>query len=236
MKGVELVLAEPAALLVAKRRGDLVSPEPGADARQVVLVDESQTVGLERTSEVDGNDSVEVIFLDIVHQDSERTVVAVGSEVERHFSVFELESFHDLKLVLGFFSEGIEGFIREDDVIEKLDIEDVTGSLEPLRLVDVGDTRDNRPTRVVVEEDDRRGVRQKGLLDDAPVVDRSGLQCPDNDHLLGQRELGRVEKEDPGLLVIEGPEVFLEEPGCLGRCGDGSVGCEVSLLFHSAAV
>ena len=95
---------------------------------------------------------------------------------------------------MGFFSEGIEGFIRKDDVIEKLDIEDVAGSLEPLRLVDVGDTRNSRPARVVVEENYCGGVRQEGLLDDAPVVDRSGLQCPDGDHLLGQREIGQLRR------------------------------------------
>ena len=137
---------------------------------------------------------------------------------------------------MSFFSEGIEGFIREDDVIEKLDIEDVAGSLEPLRLVDVGGTRNSRPARVVVEEDDRGGVRHERLFDDPAVVDRGRLERPDGDHLLGQRELGRIEEEEPGLLVIEGPEVFPEEPSCLGRCGDGSVGCVVCLLFHSAAV
>ena len=50
MEGVELVLAEPAALLVAQRRGDLVLLEPGPDAGQVVLVDERQTVGLEKVA------------------------------------------------------------------------------------------------------------------------------------------------------------------------------------------
>ena len=51
---VELVLAEPTALLVAQRGCNLVLPEPGSDARQVVLVDERQTVGLEEASEVYG--------------------------------------------------------------------------------------------------------------------------------------------------------------------------------------
>ena len=50
MEGVEHVLAEPAALLVAQRRSDLVLLEPGADAGQVVLVDERQTVGLEKVA------------------------------------------------------------------------------------------------------------------------------------------------------------------------------------------
>lgn len=35
-------------LLIAQWRGDLVPPEPGADARQVVLIDERQTVGLKQ--------------------------------------------------------------------------------------------------------------------------------------------------------------------------------------------
>ena len=48
MEGVELVLAEPAALLVAQRRGDAVLLEPGTDAGQVVLVDERQRIGLEK--------------------------------------------------------------------------------------------------------------------------------------------------------------------------------------------
>ncbi len=55
---VELVLAEPTALLVAQRGCNLVLPEPGSDARQVVLVDERQTVGLEEASEVYSDDSI----------------------------------------------------------------------------------------------------------------------------------------------------------------------------------
>ena len=69
VKGVELVLAEPAALLVAQRGRDLVLSEPCSDARQVVLVDERQTVGLEEAAEVDGDDSVELIIRNGVHQD-----------------------------------------------------------------------------------------------------------------------------------------------------------------------
>ena len=71
MEVVELVLAEPAALPVAQRCGDLVALQPGSDARQVVLVDERQTVGLEEASEVDGDDSVELIVRDGVHQDGQ---------------------------------------------------------------------------------------------------------------------------------------------------------------------
>ena len=58
VEGIEFVLAEPAALLVAQRGCNLVLPEPGSDARQVVLVDERQTVGLEEASEVYGDDSI----------------------------------------------------------------------------------------------------------------------------------------------------------------------------------
>ena len=79
---VELVLAEPAALLVAQRGCDLVLPEPGSDARQVVLVDERQTVGLEEASEVDGDDSVELIVRDGVHQDGQGAVVLVAVKAE----------------------------------------------------------------------------------------------------------------------------------------------------------
>jgi len=154
MEVVELVLAEPAALFVAQRRGDLVALQPGSDARQVVLVDERQTIGLQGATEVDGDDSVEFIFLDVIHQDGQRAVVTVSVEGERHFSVVELECFHDSKLVLGFFCEGIVGFIREDDVIEERDVEDVAGLPELVRLVDVSHARDGSPTRVVVEEDD----------------------------------------------------------------------------------
>ena len=94
VEGVEFVLAEPAALLVAQRRGDLVLLEPGSDAGQVVLVDERQTVGLEKTAEVNSDYCVEVIVRNGVHQDGQGTVVTVGVEGEFHFSVFELESFH----------------------------------------------------------------------------------------------------------------------------------------------
>ena len=95
MESVVLVLAEPAALLVAQRSCDAILLEPGSDARQVILIDERQTIRLQGTAEVDGDDSVEIIFLDVVHQDSERTVVTVGGEVQRHFSVVEIESLHD---------------------------------------------------------------------------------------------------------------------------------------------
>ena len=94
MKRVQLVEAEPAALLIAQRRGDLVLLQPGSDAGQVVLVDERQTVGLEKTAEVDSDHGVEVIVRNGVHQDGQGTVVTVGVEGEFHFSVFELESFH----------------------------------------------------------------------------------------------------------------------------------------------
>ena len=82
MEVVELVLAEPAALLVAQRGCDLVLPEPGSDARQVVLVDERQTVGLEEASEVNGDDSVELIVRDGVHQNGQGAVVLVAVKAE----------------------------------------------------------------------------------------------------------------------------------------------------------
>ncbi len=94
VEGVEFVLAEPAALLVAQRRGDLVLLEPGSDAGQVVLVDERQRVGLEKAAEVDSDHCVEIIVRNGVHQDGQGTVVTVGVEGEFHFSVFELEGFH----------------------------------------------------------------------------------------------------------------------------------------------
>ena len=82
MEGVELVLAEPAALLVAKRGCDLVLPEPGSDARQVVLIDERQAVGLEEAAEIDGDDSVELIVRNGVHQDGQGAVVLVAVKAE----------------------------------------------------------------------------------------------------------------------------------------------------------
>ena len=59
--------------------------------------------------------------------------------------------------------------------------------------------------RAFVEENDRCGVSQQRFLDDSPVVNPGRLDGTDGNHLLGQREIGRVEKEDPGLLVIEVP-------------------------------
>ena len=82
VEGVELVLAEPAALLVAQRGRDLVFPEPGSDARQVVLVDERQAVGLEEAAEIDGDDSVELIVRNGVHQDGQGAVVLVAVKAE----------------------------------------------------------------------------------------------------------------------------------------------------------
>jgi len=79
---VELVLAEPTALLVAQRGCNLVLPEPGSDARQVVLVDERQTVGLEEASEVYGDDSVELVVRDGVHKDGQGAVVLIAVKAE----------------------------------------------------------------------------------------------------------------------------------------------------------
>ena len=87
-------MAEAAALLIAQRSGDLVALQPGSDARQVVLIDERQAVGLERTAEIDGDDRVEVFVRDGDHLDGQGSVVTVRLEGEFHFSVIELESFH----------------------------------------------------------------------------------------------------------------------------------------------
>jgi len=106
---------------------------------------------------------------------------------------------------LGFFSEGIVGLIREDDVIEKRNIEDVASLLELVRLVHVRGTRSGIPARVVVEEDDCGCVAEERLLDDAPVVDLGRLDGTDGYHLLGQRQVGSIEEENPGLLMIEVP-------------------------------
>ena len=95
---VELVLAEPTALLVAQRGCNLVLPEPGSDARQVVLVDERQTVGLERTAEIDGDDRIGLFIRDGDHLDGQGAVVTVALEGELHFSVIELECFHGQNL------------------------------------------------------------------------------------------------------------------------------------------
>ena len=91
------------------------------------------------------------------------------------------------ELVLSFFSEGVVGFIRYDDVIEKRDIEDVASLLELVGLVHVRGTRGGIPARVVVEEDDRGCVAEERFLDDAPVVDLGRLDGADGNHLLGQR-------------------------------------------------
>ena len=140
------------------------------------------------------------------------------------------------ELVLSFFSEGVVGFIRYDDVIEERDIEDVASLAKLVRLVDVSNARSGSSARVVVEEDDRCSVAQERFLDDAPVVDLGRLDGSDGYHLLGEREVGSIEEEDPGLLVIEVPEVFAQVTCCLGRCFDRGVGCVVCLLLHNAAV
>lgn len=100
-EGVEFVLTEPAALLVAQRRGDFVSLQPGADARQVVLIDERQTVGLERTAEIDGDDRIGLIIRNGVHLDGQGAVVTIGLEGESDFSTIVLERFH-VKTGFGF--------------------------------------------------------------------------------------------------------------------------------------
>ena len=158
-------------------------------------------------------------------------MIIAGGQLEKYFT-----SLHDLKLVLGFFCEGIVGFIREDDVIEERDVEDVAGLAELVRLVDVGHARGGSSARVVVEEDDRCGVAHHRFLDDAPVVDLGRLDGSDCNHLLGQRKIGRVEKEDSRLLVVEVPEVFSQVTCRLGRCFDRGEVIVVRLLIHLAAV
>ncbi len=137
---------------------------------------------------------------------------------------------------MGFFCEGIVGFIREDDVIEERDVEDVAGLAELVRLVDVGHARSGSSARVVVEEDDRCGVRQLRFLDDPPVIDLGRLDGTDGNHLLGQGLVGSIEEEDPGLLVIEIPEVFAQVSCGLSRCFDRGEVIVVRLLIHLAAV
>ena len=87
-------MTEAAALLVAKRCSDFVSLQPGSDARQVVLIDECQPVGLERTAEIDGDDRVEILVRDGDHLDGQGAVVTVRLEGEFDFSVVEFECFH----------------------------------------------------------------------------------------------------------------------------------------------
>ncbi len=94
VEGVELVEAEPAALLVAQRRRYLVPLQPGSDARKVILVDERQTVCLERTAEVDGDNRIGIIVRDGDHLDGKGAVVPVALEGESDFSVIELVGFH----------------------------------------------------------------------------------------------------------------------------------------------
>ena len=67
----------------------------------------------------------------------------------------------------------------------------------------------------LVEEDDRGCVAEERLLDDAPVVDLCRLDGSDGNHLLGQRKVGSIQEEDPGLLVIEITEVFAQVTCCL---------------------
>ena len=137
---------------------------------------------------------------------------------------------------MGFFCEGIVGFIREDDVIEERDIEYVAGLAELVRLVDVGHARGGSSARVVVEEDDRCGVAHQRFLDDAPVVDLGRLDGSDGNHLLGQGQVGSIEEENPGLLVIEIPEVFAQVSCGLSRCFDWGEIIVVRLLILFAAV
>ena len=98
MKRVELIEAEPAALPVAERRRDAVGLKPCSDPRHVVFVYERQPVSLERTAEVDGDDTVGFIVRDGVHLDGQCAVAAVDLEGETDFNVVELVRFHDQNL------------------------------------------------------------------------------------------------------------------------------------------
>lgn len=98
MKRVELIEAEPAALLVSQRGCDTVGLKPGSDPRHVVFVHERQPVALKRTAEVDCDDTVGFIVRDGVHLDGQCAVAAVGLEGETDFNVIELVGFHDQNL------------------------------------------------------------------------------------------------------------------------------------------
>ena len=137
---------------------------------------------------------------------------------------------------MSFICEGVVSFVGHDDVIEKRDVEDVASFLELVGLVHVRGTRGGIPARMVVEEDDCGSVAQQRFLDDASVVDLRRLDGSNGNHLLCQREVGSVQEEDPGLLVVERLEFFTQESCCLGRCFDRGVGCVVCLLLHNATV
>ena len=68
------------------------------EARHVVFVYERQPVSLERTAEVDGDDTVGFIVRDGVHLDGQCAVAAVDLEGETDFNVVELVRFHDQNL------------------------------------------------------------------------------------------------------------------------------------------
>ena len=89
-------------------------------------------------------------------------------------------------------------------MIQEGDIEEVAGVAQLLGLLDVCTARSWITARMVVEEDNRRGVAVERFFDDAPVVYRRGHDCPDGDHLLGQRHIGRIEEENPRFLVVRG--------------------------------
>ena len=121
-------------------------------------------------------------------------------------------------------------------MIEERDVEDVAGLAELVRLVDVSYARGGSSARVVVEEDDRCGVAHQRFLDDPPVVDLGRLDGSDGNHLLGQGQVGSIEEEDPGLLMIEVPQVFAQVTCGLSRCFDRGEVIVVRFLIHLAAV
>ncbi len=100
----------------------------------------------------------------------------------------------------------------------------IASFLELVRVVYVRGTGCWIPALVFVEEDDRGCVAEERFLDDAPMVDLGRLDGSDGYHLLGEREVGSIEEEDPGLLVIEVTEVFSQVTCCLGRCFDRGAG------------
>jgi hypothetical protein len=75
--------------------------------------------------------------------------------------------------------------------------------------------------RMVVNEDERRGVPKDSRLEDFPWVNERGGECPDRHEVKPHNSVATVEEKDDELLTIESLEALLERSVDILRLADG---------------
>src|SRR5262245_9529756 len=90
---------------------------------------------------------------------------------------------------------------REYDVIEDRDAEDPTGFGDALRHFAILDARTGIPARMVVSEDERRGAREDGGLEDLAWMDECLVRSADGHDLVRDGPMAAVEVDRQEVLA-----------------------------------